>query len=237
MTDPVAPEDEGFVSRWSRRKRDPDRLEEDRPPAEPPVVVAEPAPSTDAAPVPGTVERARNLLARLTRRPAVPGQGPPPAFDLSSLPSIESLTGESDIAAFLQQGVPLVLRNAALRRIWTLDPDIRDFVGPLDYGWDFNAPDGVPGFSLDLGGADVKRLLAQAMGLLDEEAKDTDSPTTQAGEPAALASAPPAEQPAAHPLAVIPAEVPIPADGAPPAPPTPPRRRHGGAVPAEGAAG
>ena len=60
--------------------------------------------------------------------------------------------------------MPLDLRAAALRRAWSLDPAIRDFIGPADYAWDFNAPDGVPGFALELGG-DAMKLLSHALGL------------------------------------------------------------------------
>ena len=47
---------------------------------------------------------------------------------------------------------PQALRSAALRKAWTADPLIRDFVNSLDYGWDFNTPGGLPhGFSDTLG--------------------------------------------------------------------------------------
>jgi Protein of unknown function (DUF3306) len=62
------------------------------------------------------------------------------------LPPVEELTAESDFGAFLRQGVPERLRNAALRRMWALDPAIRDHVGDArDYAWDWNVPGGVPG--------------------------------------------------------------------------------------------
>lgn len=183
--------EEGFLSRWSRRKLEPGQAEAE--PAPLPAARAEPSappePGAPAEPPPSAAERARAFLAKLARRqPAAPG--PAQAFDLSSLPSLESLTAESDIAAFLQQGVPLALRNAALRRIWTLDPAIRDFVGPLDYGWDYNAPDGVPGFGLDLGGADVKRLLAQALGqAVEDDVPGEAGPSAGAAGPGEAAGA------------------------------------------------
>ncbi|MCA3365557.1 MAG: DUF3306 domain-containing protein [Roseomonas sp.] len=130
-------ENEGFLSRWSRRKR---AVVEGRAPAEP----------TPPAP--------------LEVKPEAPPAEPEDDFDLSSLPPIESLTIESDFKAFLHRKVPLELRTAALRRAWSLDPAIRDFIGPADYAWDFNAPDGVPGFALELGG-DAMKLLSHALGL------------------------------------------------------------------------
>ena len=67
-------------------------------------------------------------------------------FDLASLPPIESITGASDIRAFLAPGVPPELTRAALRRVWTADPAIRDFVGLAENAWDFNAPGAIAGF-------------------------------------------------------------------------------------------
>jgi hypothetical protein len=46
----------------------------------------------------------------------------------------------------MQAGVPQALRRAALARIWSLDPAIRDFREMADYDWDFNVPGGAPGY-------------------------------------------------------------------------------------------
>ncbi len=108
---------EGFLSRWSRRKRE---------------IAAE---ESAAAPVPAS-ESAE----------ATPPAEPEEEFDLSLLPDIETLTAESDITLFLKKGVPETLKNAALRRMWSADTAIRDYIGPVDYQWDFNDPMGVPGF-------------------------------------------------------------------------------------------
>ena len=67
-------------------------------------------------------------------------------FDRVSLPSIDSITADTDIIAFLKSGVPTELRRAALRRAWTRDPAIRDFIGIAENQWDFNDPNGIPGF-------------------------------------------------------------------------------------------
>jgi len=235
MTDPLEPGDEAFLSRWSRRKRAPAEAEPEPSPAERPVTtpVSPPTAGDEPGPGPSAVERARNLIARLAGRTGAAGEAPLPAIDLTALPSIESLTAESDIADFLRKGVPLVLRNAALRRIWTLDPVIRDFIGPVDYGWDFNAPGGVPGFSLDLDGADVEWLLAQATGRLDQAADAAgeagEPPASPAGQPIAAPAPGPAAVPVAASQAVIPVDAAVP-DATGPA--RPPRRRHGGALPA-----
>jgi hypothetical protein len=67
-------------------------------------------------------------------------------FDPASLPSIDAITADTDIIAFLQSGVPAELTRAALRRAWTSDPAIRDFIGVAENQWDFNDPNGAPGF-------------------------------------------------------------------------------------------
>jgi hypothetical protein len=147
---------ESFLARFARLKREAAR---GRPDASAPSAAAPPpaAPAPPAGLPPETVARGDDAAGAL-----------PEAGDAVPLPPIESLTAASDIAAFLREGVPLALRNAALRRIWALDPAIRDFIGPADYAWDWNLPDGVPGFAADLGGADLPRLLAQAIGAADD---------------------------------------------------------------------
>lgn len=198
--------EEGFLARWSRRKR-----EAVRPPAE------VPAPPPAAAPPP-------------------PAEAPPP-FDPATLPPVESLTVASDIRDFLRAEVPRALREAALRRVWTLDPAIRDFIGPADYAWDFNAPDGVPGFADKLTG-ELGELIAQAIGTKPDPAPEAPQ-APEAASAEALAAAPP-ELPAGSPPGPVPAlAVAPPAPGVemppapePEAPVAPSRRRHGSALPA-----
>jgi hypothetical protein len=184
--------EEGFLSRWSRRKQ---------------AVARGAAP---AEPVPEAVPVA-----------APPAEEPP--FDIASLPSIESLTAASDVRAFLARGVPQALQRAALRRIWSLDIGIRDYVGPADYAWDFNAPDGIPGFSLNLSG-DIGKLLAQAIGAAPEP--EPAEPEPEAAAPSADAA--PAPEPPPEPLVIAAAPDPVPPE---PEPEPVPMRRHGSAVP------
>ena len=200
----MSEEGEGFLSRWSRRKR---ATLEGRAPAE----AALPAPAV-----------------------APPAEAPPPAepedeFDLASLPPIESLNLESDFKAFLHRKVPLELRAAALRRAWSLDPAIRDFIGPADYAWDFNAPDGVPGFALELG-ADAMKLLSHALGLdAPTPRPDSAEPQETLAETPALVEAPRSEATPETPSLAIAEAAPEPETA--PAPPTPYLRRHGSALP------
>ena len=88
------------------------------------------------------------------RSPAMTEQ---PPFDPATLPSIESITAGSDIRAFLQSGVPAELTKAALRRAWTTDPAIRDFIGMAENQWDFTDPTAMPGFGPLQAGDDVGR--------------------------------------------------------------------------------
>src|SRR3546814_5093193 len=62
------------------------------------------------------------------------------------LPSLENPTAESDLTAFLREGVPESLKKAALRKMWLLDPAIRDHVGLAECTWDLNPPRTIPGF-------------------------------------------------------------------------------------------
>ena len=116
-------EPENFLERWSRRKRE-----------------AEVAPEADAQANPVVAVGTGQVSA-----PAAPA-AEEPAFDLSTLPSLEQIVADTDISAFMKPGVPAALRHAALRRAWTNDPAIRDFRGLQENDWDFTAPDGVPGF-------------------------------------------------------------------------------------------
>jgi hypothetical protein len=197
--------EEGFLSRWSRRKRG---------------VAVEPEEAQAPPPPPA----------------AMPAAPEPPAFDPASLPPLDSLTAASDFTAFLRAEVPAVLRQAALRRAWTLDPAIRNFTGPADYAWDYNAPDGMAGFALELGG-DVKKLLAQAIGMVEEAAPEpADQPAQVALAPPPKgppAEAPPPEAPPSEalPPEALPAEPPPAAAADPEQPRHLPPRRHGGAVP------
>jgi hypothetical protein len=88
------------------------------------------------------------------------------------LPPIESIAADTDITAFLRPGVPADLAQAALRRAWVADPAIRDFVGPAENAWDFNAPDGVPGFGPLRAIDDVRRLAAEIAGVMPAAAPE-----------------------------------------------------------------
>jgi hypothetical protein len=79
------------------------------------------------------------------------------------LPRIDTIEATTDVRAFLTKGVPANLTKAALRRAWSSDPAIRDFIGLSENAWDFNAPETVPGFGGALPADEVQRILAQMM--------------------------------------------------------------------------
>ena len=130
---------EGFLSRWSRLKRS---EEQSQPTNKVGATGQEPA-AADAQ---------------------IPAADEPSLADLTKLPRLDELTSGSDFAAFLQKGVPEELKRLALRKAWSLDPAIRDFVEVAENQYDWNAPGGVPGFGEIAPGTDMKALLAQAIG-------------------------------------------------------------------------
>ena len=124
---------ENIFARWSRRKQAV-RESETPPPDEGERIV-------DAAVPPAEAEPAFQQPA------AEPAAGEPEAADAAEpLPRLEDLTAESDLAAFLRKGVPKALKSAAMRKMWSLDPAIRDYIGPSEYAWDFNQPGSMAGF-------------------------------------------------------------------------------------------
>jgi hypothetical protein len=108
---------------------------------------------------------------------------PEPAFDPASLPSIEKIDIGTDIRGFLQTGVPPELTLAALRRAWTSDPSIRDFIGIAENQWDFNDPTSIFGFGPMRATDNSQALLAQALGKVKDIAEN--AMTTQGSTPVA----------------------------------------------------
>jgi hypothetical protein len=138
--------EEGFLARWSRRKRELGQQP------------AAPAPGVEAAaspPVPPEDDK----------RPRDPETGE--LIDeewLRTLPDASSLGPGADLSPFMRRGVPEALRRQALRSVWMADPAIRDYVSPaLDYAYDYNTPGGAPGYG-PLSESDIE----QARAFLDD---------------------------------------------------------------------
>ncbi|MDR6771961.1 DUF3306 domain-containing protein [Azospirillum sp. BE72] len=124
MADPAGTE--GFLGRWSRRKRE-TRTEEA--PVETPIQPMVPE-RVDGAPAAVPAEIAA----------APPAADEEEAPDLSDLPPLDSLDAGSDYTGFLRRDVPEELRRQALRKAWASDPAIAGFRGFAEYDWDYNAP-------------------------------------------------------------------------------------------------
>ncbi|AJA60299.1 hypothetical protein ABIF44_004658 [Bradyrhizobium japonicum] len=154
--------EEEFLARWSRRKR------EGRANAAPPES-AEPGDASSTSPSPT----------------ANAGES---EFDPSSLPSLDSITAATDITAFLRKGVPQELTHAALRRAWSADPAIRDFVGLAENAWDFNDPTAMPGFGpLDCSETELAALVDRIVSGVRNAAETLPDPAVDAENPADFA--------------------------------------------------
>src|SRR2546423_10378711 len=156
--------EEDFLKRWSRRKREADTAKTVPPEAEPRAI--------DSA-VPERVVLTSDADA------------PQAEFDPASLPPIESITAVSDITAFLRAGVPVELTHAALRRVWTADPSIRNFVGLSENAWDFTDPNAMPGFGPLESTDEIRRMIARVVDQIGEavRAKADEERPSDAEEP------------------------------------------------------
>jgi Protein of unknown function (DUF3306) len=214
MNDP-----DNFLSRWSRRKRG---------------AGAQPG-SEESAPLERN-DRGEAVAPPCgeEKSPAAPGSKPPtssvPDFDVSSLPPIETIGADTDISAFMQKGVPSALRHAALRRVWSADPAICDFIGPNENFWDAAGPDGIPGFGDLDPNLDVKRMVSELFGEIDpakatpekSEITDASGPSAELSETHPLSDdRPPDQAENAAPQQQVPE----------PASSKKITRRHGGALP------
>jgi uncharacterized protein DUF3306 len=163
---------EGFLDRWSRKK-----IEAEREARHAPIeVVAKDEPPPEGA---TAVARPTENKAKAPESPAVE-----PAFDIANLPSLDSITAATDMRPFLAPGVPKELARAALRRAWSADPAVRDFVGLAENAWDFTAPDALAGFGELQPGYDIKKIVAQIFSD-GEKTPEASSPTNAQNTPKA----------------------------------------------------
>src|SRR5215467_635876 len=172
---------EDFLLRWSRRKRG--------------AVEKGEAAETGAPAAPS--DRGDEAESPATTPGAAPAKADEPLFDLKDLPPIESITAATDIRPFLRPGVPADLARAALRRAWTADPAIRDFVGLAEYAWDYHTPGSMAGFGplemTDELRAAVARILGDVPGENAREPSSAPAAALEAGnggKPSPLAPPP-----------------------------------------------
>ncbi|WP_375457783.1 DUF3306 domain-containing protein [uncultured Enterovirga sp.] len=170
---------DGFLARWSRRKLDASAATAETP--------ARPGPDGTETLPSGPAGAPQALEVELSEE------------ELSALPRLEDLTAETDLAPFLRAGVPALLRKAALRRMWSIDPAIRDFVGEArDYSYDWNVAGGVPVSGPLLPGYDVQATLGRMFSRIRDDAGSEGVPDEDAG-PTSTADAAPIPDPAERP--------------------------------------
>lgn len=109
-------ETNGFLSRWSRRKREGGLDDE---------AVAETVKTQqDEAPVDDVTETEEERANR----------------EAAEAVDIDALTYESDFSVFMKSGVPLLLRRAAMRKLWASNPVLANVDGLNDYDENFADP-------------------------------------------------------------------------------------------------
>ena len=189
MNKPENSEPESFLARWSTRKL------ADREPSARQDTSTEHRPRDED----GAIEN-----CAVAESPKGSDQGNQPV-DPVQLPSLDSIGADTDIADFLRPGVPPDLTRAALRRAWTSDPAIKNFVGLVENGWDFNDPSAMGGFG-PISPEEVARLAGNVLAALPETAPASDATEVSDSEknaelastmipPARSVEAPKAEQP------------------------------------------
>ncbi len=124
--------DGNFIARWSRSEAEARRTARRWTPSLERPTRSNAALRTPRRPLLHRTRSARDQRTLRSIRPAC----------LRSSPSAP----DSDIRAFLEKGVPVALTKAALRRAWTADPAIRDFMRIAENQWDFTDPTSIPGF-------------------------------------------------------------------------------------------
>lgn len=199
---------ESFLSRWSRRKHDSRIPDGDPKPAEARGEAA-PEPAKRAAPPPAvSSEAARAVVPGMSPGPveAAPATDPAPADSSAAasrepaaagrrsesraieLPSIDSLTPQSDFRPFMQAGVDAATRNAALAQLFR-DPHFNVMDGLDVYIDDYNKTEPIPPAML----AKLRQL--HSIGLSDEEIERRTADDDDARE-TPLAQADEAQRPA-----------------------------------------
>lgn len=163
-------EPENFLERWSKRKI----TERDRSTAD--QTTTDKKTADDRA---SGDDQASAIVPPRSDATAPPSSDE--TFDLTQLPSIDSIGANTDVTAFLRPGVPSELTRAALRRAWSSDPAIRDFVGLVENGWDFNDPSAMPGFG-PISPEEVARLTAQIISALPEAPHEPATQNKVAGQ-------------------------------------------------------
>ncbi|MGE0846786.1 MAG: DUF3306 domain-containing protein [Flavobacteriaceae bacterium] len=103
--------EETFLARWSRRKREDDGERR----------------AEDAALAPEAAPEATAPAAADPAEPDAPERHPAEDID------VDTLDKDSDFTVFMEKGVPALVQQAALRKLWTSDPVLACLDGLNDY--------------------------------------------------------------------------------------------------------
>lgn len=155
---------ETFLSRWSRRKKsEPENRErEDR-----------------------RVQEESNAASGAAAPAAVAPESVLPKAAPADLPSIDSLTPDSDFSRFMRPDVPLASRNAAMKKLFT-DPHFNVMDGLDTYIDDYTKADPIP--------AAMLRELAQSQMLKLFDSEDEAQPEVEQGVSVEAQAAPVQDQ-------------------------------------------
>lgn len=153
--------DDGFLSRWARRKADAREgkpLDEPEPPKPVPALTPRPEPVVSQAAVPAGVPKAAE----------VPEVAAPPPLTLEDA---KALTPQSDFKPFMTQQVQPEVRNAAMKKLFA-DPHYNVMDGLDTYIDDYSKSDPIPESMLR------QMVSAQFLKLFDEEPTPPTPPAT-----------------------------------------------------------
>jgi len=176
--------DNGFLSRWSRRKTQVARGE-----------VTPPEPMQPALPASVAAEQPLPAAAAPAVPAAEPEPHPPPTMD-----DVAALTPESDYARFLSPEVDEPVKRAAMKKLFT-DPHFNVMDGLDTYIDDYSKPDPIPPSMLR------SMVQSQMLGLFDDEEEEKKEPAEPKASPDG-APAPAVPQSVIDPPAVPPDEDP-----------------------------
>ncbi len=140
--------DDGFLSRWSRRKTD---VRQGKP-------LDEPVPLAPAASVRGSEEPARSVTTPTANAAAHDPDNKQPL----TLDDVQQLTPESDYTDFMARGVAPDVKNAAMKKLFT-DPHFNVMDRMDVYIDDYTQPDPLPAAMLR------QMASAQFLNLFDDE--------------------------------------------------------------------
>ena len=167
---------DNFFSRWSRRKQGLDQaaqaeLAQDSPQRSRTSTDPKAASPTAVAQQPATTANAKPVAQDASGQAVAQEQPPVPTLE-----DVQGLTPASDFQAFMREGVPGEVRNAAMKKLFT-DPHFNVMDGLDIYIGDYNTPDPLPAGMLE------KMVGAELLNLFPKKAKDLPA---KVAEPQAL---------------------------------------------------